>query len=509
MLTPLGGAAGRALGRSTPAPTGGWNARDSLADMAPDHAVQLDNWFPQTSNVRIRRGFAQHASGVGAGAVDTLFEFAAGITRKLLAAGGGAIFEATAAGAVGAALGSGFACDRWQHVQFGGYAILVNGADTPRKFDGATLTTTTITGAGLTATNLIAVNEFKSRLFFVEKDTLNAWYLGTNAIAGAAGKLDFSTFCKLGGTLAAMGTWSRDGGAGADDVAVFVTSMGEALVFQGSDPADPNDWALTGVFRIGAPVGRRCLMKLGPDLVVITADGFVPLSRVLPVDRGAPQFALSDRIGNAVNAAVRDSGARFGWEGIVYPKAEMALFNVPAAAGVTAQQFVMNLATGAWCRFTGMNANCWALGADDLYFGGAGGNVYRADTGTADDGATIVADAKSAFTYFGAAGRLKRFTMVRPNLASDGAPVAALDLNVDFEDRAPVSIPTLSGAGNAAWDVTGWDVGEWGDAAQVVKDWLGVTGVGYAAALRMRIATDVLTVSWQSTDWLFEPGGIL
>ena len=116
MLTPLQGARGRALGRSTPAPTGGWNARDSLADMKPDQAVQLDNWFPQTSNVRIRRGFAQHATGVGAGAVATLIEFAAGTTRKLLAAGGGAIYDATNAGAAGAALGSGFANDRWQHV---------------------------------------------------------------------------------------------------------------------------------------------------------------------------------------------------------------------------------------------------------------------------------------------------------------------------------------------------------------------------------------------------------
>lgn len=509
MLAPIGGARGRATARSTPAPVGGWNARDSLAEMKPHEAVILDNWFPQTSNVRIRRGSAQHATGVGAGAVETLFEYAHGATRKLLAASGGAIYDATTSGAVGAALGSGFANDRWQHVNFAGYSILVNGADTPRKFDGTTLTTTTITGSGLTATDLVHVTEFKARLYFVEKDSLNAWYLAVGAIAGSASKLDFSSFCKLGGALAAIGSWSRDGGAGVDDFAVFVTTMGEVLIFQGTDPGSAETWALVGVFRVGAPVGRRCLFKFGPDLVVLTSDGFVPLSRMLPTDRSAPQYAMSDRIGNAVNAAVRVYGGNFGWQGVLYPKGTMALFNVPVGENVTSHQYVVNMVTGAWCRFKGMNANCWSVFADDLYFGGNSGAVYKADTGASDDGAEIKADGKSAFTYFGAPGRLKRFTMVRPNLATDGAAPVALDLNVDFEDKAPASSPTFSGAGGSAWDVTAWDVGEWGDNAQIAKDWLSVTGLGYAAALRIRIATDALTVFWQSTDWIFEPGGLV
>lgn len=507
MLSPLASARGRATARSTPAPVGGWNARDSLADMKPHEAVLLDNWFPQTSNVRIRRGFAAHAAGVGSGAVESLMEFASGASRVLLAAGGGAIYDASSTGAVGAALGSGFANDRWQHVNFANHLILVNGADTPRKFDGTTLATTTITGLG--AADLVHVNEFKSRLFFVEKDTLHAWYLGVAAIAGAATKMDFAWLCKLGGSLAAMGSWSRDGGAGVDDFAVFVTTMGEVLVFQGTDPSSADTWALVGVFRIGAPVGRRCLFKLGPDLVVLTADGFVPLSRLLPVDRSAPQFALSDRIGNTVNAAVREYGGNFGWQGVLYPKGGMALFNVPVASVRGAQQYVMNTVTGAWCRYTGMNASCWSVFNDNLYFGGANGGVYKADTGTSDDGADIEAQAKSAFTYFGAPGRLKRFTLVRPNLATDGAAPVALDLNVDFEDRAPASAPTFAGGGGSVWDVTAWDAGEWGDNAQVAKDWISVTGLGYAAALRIRIHTDALTVSWQSTDWIFEPGGLI
>ena len=42
---------------SVPAPIGGWNARDSLANMAATDAVQLVNWFPTPTDVTMRKGY--------------------------------------------------------------------------------------------------------------------------------------------------------------------------------------------------------------------------------------------------------------------------------------------------------------------------------------------------------------------------------------------------------------------------------------------------------------------
>jgi len=42
---------------SIPAPIGGWNARDSLANMSPTDAVQLINWFPTPTDVTMRSGY--------------------------------------------------------------------------------------------------------------------------------------------------------------------------------------------------------------------------------------------------------------------------------------------------------------------------------------------------------------------------------------------------------------------------------------------------------------------
>ena len=56
---------------SIPAPLGGWNARDSLAEMSPMDAVQLTNFFPTPSDVTLRKGYTKYSTGIS-GQVNTL-----------------------------------------------------------------------------------------------------------------------------------------------------------------------------------------------------------------------------------------------------------------------------------------------------------------------------------------------------------------------------------------------------------------------------------------------------
>ena len=44
---------------SVPAPIGGWNARDSQANMNPMDAIQLVNWYPTPTDVTMRKGWTQ------------------------------------------------------------------------------------------------------------------------------------------------------------------------------------------------------------------------------------------------------------------------------------------------------------------------------------------------------------------------------------------------------------------------------------------------------------------
>lgn len=479
--------------------------------MPSDHAVVMDNWFPGTDKVTLRRGFASHATGMS-GAVESLLPYT-GVdgSEELYAANDGKIYDVTSSGAIGAAEVSSLTNDRWQHTQIGTsggqFLLAVNGADTPITYNGTTWSTASITGP--TAANLIWCNLHQRRLWFGEEDSLTAWYLAVNSISGAASSFSLAAVAKLGGFIMSMGTWTRDGGDGQDDVAVFVTSEGEAVVYSGTDPSSASTWSLIGVFRIGKPIGRRCLLKAGGDLLIVTQDGLVPCSAILAVDRSqTDKVALSVQIAEAVNNEVRDNGSKYGWEPFLYPRGTMLMVNIPQSS-TEYRQFVFNTLTGAPCRFTGINSICWSLRDDEPYFGTSDGRVMKFDFGLSDDSAAIVGDCLQAFSYFGSKGMNKAFKRAEPIFESTGNPNAAIDLNIDFQTKKFSGVEQAATVSSATWGVSKWGVGTWGTNGQIFRGWRTVRGNGRAAALRVRVSTTTSRPSWIATNFLFVPGGKL
>lgn len=501
---------------SLPAPVGGWNARDSLGDMEPTDAVAMTNFFPGTNEVIMRAGYSEHATGLP-GQVESIMVYASPSgTTEMFAASGGAIYDVTVAGAVGAAVVSGLTNDRWQHVNIstsgGNFLYAVNGEDKPLLYDGAAWTpidgVSTPAITGVTTTDLVHVMMHKNRLWFTQKNTLKAWYLGTNAVGGAAAAFDLSSVADWGGYLMAMATWTIDAGYGVDDLAAFLTSEGEIIVYRGTDPSTANTWALVGVWQVGSPIGRRCFLKYAGDLLVICNDGVLPMSAALQSSRTNPKVALTDKIQWAVSESVTAYGANFGWELMYFPRENQLYLNVPVQEGATQQQYVMNSITKNWCNFDGWEANCWGLMSDAPYFGG---NTFvgLAWDGTADAGTNINADCLQAFNYFRSPGILKRWTMMRPILRTDGSPAVYANVNVDFDTSDTTASLTFLPPTFAVWDSGIWDTAIWGGALTVQKQWQGSTGIGYCAAPRVKVASNAVEVRWVSTDLVMERGGIL
>lgn len=502
----------RAPSRSTalPPPTGGWDSENALSDMPKENAVILDNWFPKTDKVELRFGNAAYSTGM-TGAVDSLMSYVSPTgTQKIFAANGSSIYDASGSGAVPAASVGSLSGVRFQSTQIGSpgghFLFAVNGADAPQVFDGSSWSASTL--GGPTLANLVWCNTHQRRLWFGESNSLDAWYLDVNSITGTAQKFPLIGLASVGGYIMAMGTWTRDAGDGADDAAVFVTSEGQAIVYQGTDPSSTTTWALVGVFQIGKPIGRKCIKKAGADLIIVTQDGFVSASTILQADRSqAQRVAISSQINKAVNDAVKSGADLFGWEPFIYPKATMLMFNVPQNSS-TAHQYVFNTITNKPCRFTGMNARCWALLGDVAYFGGNDGKVYRFDPAYySDNGSNIVGDALQAFNYFGSPAQVKAFKRAEPIFQSNGDPFAAVELNTDFKIRRPTANPASSPTTSAKWGIAKWGSGKWGTSDQVYRGWRATPGTGRAAALRIRVDTMTVRPSWVATNFLFVPGG--
>ena len=495
---------------SIPAPVRGWNARDSLANMPEDFAVSLDNMFPNLTSCDLRSGYESHSTGNGTGAVETLVEYAGPVTRKLISAAGSVIYDSSAAGG-STSIATGKTNARWQTTMMGtsggNFLFMVNGADAPIYYNGSAFVTPTL--SSVTAANIIHVTTHQRRLFFVFKQSLTFGYLPVVSVAGTVSTFDLSGLCRKGGYLMAIGSWTRDGGSGPDDLFVAITSEGEVILYSGNDPSTAADWVLSGVFSIGKPIGRRCIEKVGSDLIVTTQDGAISLTTFLPIDQVAStSMAMSTNIQNEFLASARSYGDNFGWQSLHYPQGSYQLFNIPLTT-TTANQYVINTQTGAWCRFTDQNAACWALYNGDLYFGAQdGGIIYKADTGLDDNSNNIDWKILPAFSYYGARGSQKLFTLCRPHFTATGSPGFAIDLNLDFSDRTPTSVPTEPTITGALWDVARWDTGLWTGSAQTAN-WVTVRGLGEAASPAIHGASKSITIKFNSYDMVWQQGNAI
>ena len=498
----------RPTGESTSqsAPIGGLNTRDAVDLMPQTDAIRLDNFFPGSTDVSLRKGFTNHVTGLPS-TVQSLMSYMSPSANKLFAASNNAIYDVTSSGSVGSAVVTSLSNAQFQDVNFttsgGSFLFIVNGADAPRHYNGSAWATPTL--SGVTGSTINNVTVFKERLFFIVNDSLSFAYLPINSVAGTVSTFALGSVFNFGGKLVAAGTLTRDGGSGSDDYIALITSEGEVAVYQGTDPSDATKWSLVGVFKIARPIGDRCVVNVGAELIVITESGFVPMTQMYAESETNYAKAISDKISGSVLSAVTNFKSIFGWEAIIYPRGQFGLFNIPNDTSGSFVQFVINLNTGAWGRFTGQNSYCWGLLNGDLYFGGED-KVYKADNGLSDAGTQIQGDAKTAFVYYGGRGTTKRYTAIRPVVSSDADLPVSIGFDVDFNDGTNVYTPSAATTEGASWDTATWDVAEWAGTIASQLVWRSVADIGWNAAIRIRTSTQAQNIKWHSTDIYYEKG---
>jgi hypothetical protein len=468
-------------------------------------AVELKNLFPDTTELRLRSGYAEHTTGgMGDDAVETLAEVVGNDgTRRLVACANDKFYDCTTAATTATEITGGTAStsDRWQYVVYKYIGIFVNGADQPQQVPAS--------GAKSDAayTGIADDADF-------EIDSLSIWYGGVNALTGALTEFDLERVFSKGGYIEFVGTWSRESGSGQDDLFVVCTSMGEVAVYSGANPGD-STWSLAGKFFLPVPLGRRAGFNLGADFIILTEQilteqGAIPLSTVIASGKVGSYTGTTDRIQDAFRAVAIQAKSNFGWEAVVYPRRNQLLINVPRAELTASDQYVMNTLTGAWCKFTGQEAVTWCIHNEKLYFGGNDGKVYDGDSGTTDNGADIAFEMKQAFSYFGNRAHSKQFLLGKPIVLASQEMSFNYDVDIDFEDRPFGStVTTTVSSGGAAWDDADWDDASWDTRQSFNLEWYGLAGIGRAGAVKLAGAASGVSFSVISNQIIYQNGGYL
>lgn len=480
------------------APIRGWVSNQALADGAmpgiEQGAAILDNFFPTSSVVRLRRGREQYTK-LPTDAL-AIFAYKNGTNKKLFSATETNIYDITGAPV---SLVSGLTSGDWTFTQFsttgGVFIVGVNGDDVGKIYDGTTMSDLLATfPSGLTSADMSHVWIYKNRLWFAQKDSLNAYYLPVDSIAGAAVAFPLGGIFAQGGSLLFGQGWSLDSGGdgGLSEQCVFCSTQGEVAIYQGSDPATASDWNKVGVYRIGTPLGKNAFIRGGGDIAVATSVGLVPLSKAITLDITSLNVAtISYNIADAWSTAVQQRGLT-GWCCAIWPELKMAFVSPPDLVGMSFPvAFVSNTETGAWCRFTNWRMLCMEVFDGRLYFGSTDGYIYLANQTGFDDTLPYTGVCMPLFEDLGSPASLKIGKMARTVVRALGPSSGATTLHSDFDDTMPAVPDASASTSDNLWGTGIWGTAVWGgvNPEYLLQPWVSVGGSGYALSLAYQITS--------------------
>lgn len=502
-----------------PAPVGGLNKKDPLSDMSPTDAIVMDNYIPMNGCVRLRPGYEKYVSlgnFESSRKVETLSCYNITGKTKMIAVYGSKAYDVSNP-TVHQYENVNFSVSRCQTLLYRGHLYFMNGTDTPKVFyiddqDQEHFEDWNFSADDLPAHKIISGGVSHEFLWFIEQNSTNVWVSSVAGnISGTLTLFDVGQILKWGGYLVAVFNWTIDGGEGLDDYTCLLTSEGEVLIYKGYNPNDADHFTLMGSYKISKPIGYQCVLPFHGDVIIICEDGYMPLSQVLSSNNAPVAVAA---FSNKINDLVMERASLYkklsGWQGIIYGKKGYGIFNVPVAN--TFEQHVVNVKTGAWCRFTNIRAFCWCLYDGHLFFGTDNG-ICIFDKGYSDDGLAIEGTIKQAYTSLGTSA-LKKITLIKPRLKTIKNLTLIIGTDMDFEDRKISDFVRLNFEDKkyAVWSTSLWNTASWQsfENKKIQGQWIANSATGFKASVVFQTKTNENDVQWFETALRSEVGtGIL
>lgn len=364
----------------------------------------------------------------------------------------------------------------------GNTLCIVDGVNAGIKhFNGTDLTAAALTGdyAAYVWDGIAAHN---NRLYLWQNDSLDFYYLPTDGIQGAIEKFSLSFLGRATGTIRSIASWSTDAGQGTNDLFVAITSTGDVIVYEGTNPGDALNWRINGVYKTSEISGADVWCNVAGDLRIATKQGVVSASEMLRAGELAAAATSTPSLG--VVPLFREAGevsnkARY-WQAFVDPKGHGVWFNTPTATG--SRQIVFATATAGAFEYN-LPAVEFARSRKSLWFTTSTGQICKFYDSWSDGGAYITSEWHSDWIETsGGAMNSVRFT---------------------FETENPVWLTTCVLS----------DFRESDDAiAEVIQDWrivtldgiadeeLPVNGQGDALQVRLSVENRYFeSVQWKNT----------
>lgn len=511
------------------APIKGWVSATNLAAAPDGAALVLENWYPTTTGIKMRRGSAKHGTASTTEPLESGMAYVGVSTRQMFGAADGDILDLTAPADPDVAptpVVTGQTSNYYARINFtnpagDNYLLAANGTDDIQTYDGTTwapLVSGTDPGEldGLASDTVDHLNVYKNRIWLTNK-TMTAYYLPTDSIAGTVGDVALAGVFRNGGYILFTATWSVDAGNGPNEFIVFASTEGEYAIYQG-DPADASTWGIVGLYDASPPLGKNAFIRVGGDLLILTEIGLIPMSLIKNKDPAALALASISRNIQPDWQAEASARRSLPWEIVKWTSRNIAYVTCPVASDESVTPpicFAVNLETGAWSKITGWDTRCFILHDDQVYFGRNDGSLMQADVGGYDDDALIYYTYVGHMDHLGAVGAYKTVTQARAIFRTLGAFNPSLSVTTDYSVSLPSYPSAFTPEAASLWDVGLWDQAKWDSGVTYLTEttkWVSIGRSGFAHAPIILITSGSAappSAELVAFDTLYNPGGLV
>jgi hypothetical protein len=520
---------------SSPAPVLGVDSRQALAGSDTQTAIAIENMFARSFGLETRAGYTQYANLTPANGVTMMTYIdvsGADKSRFFVAASDSKVYDITT-----------FTPDAAKPPE----VLDVPGQLTPGEcywlnfvtaagnflcvvFPGAGYYTYNDTTGwvnhpfgpapgeidGVDPDKLGFIYAWKNRIFFIETGTGTVHYLPVNTLTGHTDLFEFGPMFPHGGEMAYGGTWTVDSGSGLNDMMVVISSEGDLLLYEGTDPNDASTFNLNGRWYVGhVPDGRRFATPYGADMALISERGMLLMTDILRGTDTMPQNEAAARINQLLQPDVRASIHTRYWEIKMLTDVNILSINAPTLKLNTGYIWALDMTAFGASKMTNFPFSTIEMFTGQSYAADSNGRIWKLWTGTKDGaidelrpGKEIEAYVQTAFVPLGEPFRWKRFILVRAGFRSLAPPAVKMALNGEWSFSQPLAAPTYVEQGASLWDNDDWNYGIWSGSTLTYKVWVGAQGMGHygSVAMRVRARPKTVFIDW---DCVVEAGGIL
>ena len=512
-----------------PAPNAGLNSRAPLSNMPVEFALQMTNLIANPMGVENRKGSIEWTTGF-LNVLRSIIPYNSGssTTSKLFISDDSNIYDVSIQGS-NTVVHSGITSGKFRYAQLatqgGNFLILANGVNNPRIYNGSTWITTS------SVASPAAVGEFhlpvgyalsgmrnptihQRRIWFVYENSTRIFYSEINSLGGELKSFDLGANMPRGGKIVDLISWTSGvAGTGLTNRLAAITSEGDCIIFDGTDPDDAASWQVSGVFALSKPAYDQPFMIFGGDVIYWSKTGIYPLSQYL--QNGNLTVPLSNNISSTIGELSRNYTNIHGFDICDIDSEDIIIFNMPQISSSGNLQFCFQKTTGGWSVFTGIPAIAWAELNGVPFFITANG-IYRAFKGYKDlvapdgsGGKNYTCVVQQAFSTLGNSGANKHVKLIRANLLSKSSTTnLRINVRTDFDTSAPLNVSNVASTPVSLWDFSSWDEGYWSAEISSISKWNGASAFGVFVSAILLFQSSEQTI-WTSSDIVFEPAGIL